>query len=400
MPDPGCEGKKEPGAEVSRGRDSNQNGGPPGDPTIVDSQHQDNDHPPNTPDRVGNSLVVDRASGGSLVSGPEGPFETTIDVEAHEHESHVAHPRVSDLEFFASPIVPQLNHLMMAKAMGQVTKWEGGMMKRHYHMTKGECLAELETFDCVVTNPKDYTLQEVRVLVRENRVRAGLVKDKSSEEEDMIKTVNNANLTDLKAMCIARGMKIPEKARVGELRLCLKQWLVQSGTGQTVYKLGGRVNGMTFQEIALSDPAYLLWAKKETTEKGANSHWQLRQLVHWAERMDRDESATTIIQVQRPDLDEFASPMKKTQGGYQTTAASPPGSAAKHPEVKQEPETTQAASSGEVTTMIQTMKELASVVGVLQQNVAELQEKDKPRKARSTTSSAGFEKVEKMGEDL
>ena len=164
-----------------------------------------------------------------------------------------------------------------------------------YHMTKGECLAELETFNCVVTNPKDYTLQEVRVVVRENRVRAGLVKDKSSEEEeDLIKTVNNANLTDLKAMCIARGMKVPEKARVGELRLCLKQWLVQSGTGQTVYKLGGRVNGMTFHEIALSDPAYLQWAKKETTEKGANSHWQLRQLVHWSERMDRDENATTI----------------------------------------------------------------------------------------------------------
>ena len=313
--------------------------------------------------------------------------------------SHMSPIRECQTSSFSQVPVPQLNHPTMATAMGQVTKWEGGMMKPHYHMTKGECLAELETFNCVVTNPKDYTLQEVRVLVRENRVRAGLVKDKSSEEEDMIKTVNNANLTDLKAMCIARGMKIPEKARVGELRLCLKQWLVQSGTGQTVYKLGGRVNGMTFQEIALSDPAYLLWAKKETTEKGANSHWQLRQLVHWAERMDRDESATTITQVQRPDLDEFASPTKKPQGGYPNTATSPPGSTNKRTEVKQEPETTQVASSGEVTTMIQTMKELASVVGVLQQNVAELQEKDKPRKARSTTSSAGFEKVEKMGED-
>ena len=92
--------------------------------------------------------------------------------------------------------------------------------------------------------------------------------------------------------------------------------------------------------------------------------------------------------------------MKKNQGSYQITAASPPEPAAKSPEVKQEPNATQAAISGEVTTMIQTMKELTSMVGVLQQNVAELQEKDKPRKARSTTSSAGFEKLEKMGDDL
>ena len=265
-------------------------------------------------------------------------------------------------------------------------------MKPHYLMTKQECLDELTSGGHQIKNAKEYSLPEVRVLVREARVHTGLTPDKESEEQDFLRQVNKANLAELRDMCTKRGISLPAKPRVGEMRLELKSWALNTGTGETVYKLGGRCNGMTFQEIALSDPEYLNWAKSEVQKKD-NSHWQLRQLALWAEKMDKDEMSTTP---REPKTIQEALTMKNTpdkKSGYPTEPEQPPP-------VTPPPMKTQGLpSSPEMAEMTEVMRSLAMTVGTLQRNVEELQQ-EKSRKTRSSASRSteGFEKVEHLAD--
>lgn len=69
-------------------------------------------------------------------------------------------------------------------------------MKPHYLTNKQECLTGLEAFQQRVVNPKDHTLAEVRILVREKRVAAGLIKA-SKTEHDLMGQINHAKLSTL-----------------------------------------------------------------------------------------------------------------------------------------------------------------------------------------------------------
>lgn len=62
--------------------------------------------------------------------------------------------------------------------------------------TLSHYLTGLEAFQQRGVNPKDYTLAEVRILVREKRVAAGLIKA-SKTEHDLMDQINHAKLSTL-----------------------------------------------------------------------------------------------------------------------------------------------------------------------------------------------------------
>ena len=79
-------------------------------------------------------------------------------------------------------------------------------------------MAELAAFGHPVKDPKEFTVAEMKVLVRENRMAAGLLNENKGQQ-DVMSIINQAKLDQLKEMCLERGIPLWEKARVGDLRL-------------------------------------------------------------------------------------------------------------------------------------------------------------------------------------
>lgn len=194
---------------------------------------------------------------------------------------------LSNQWIFAEPqkvtVRTQSNKLAMAASSANyqtvVTQTSG--MKAHYLCTKAECLQELARHG---TKPhSDLTVPELRVLLREVRRKMGLIPE--AKTNSIMDEIKKGTKSELQNMCAAREIPFGSKATVGELRLALRQWLVNSGTAETVITFG-RHQGATFGELAVTAPSYLDWAKKVVQEE-TEPEWRLLQLAKWAARVDQ-----------------------------------------------------------------------------------------------------------------
>ena len=243
-------------------------------------------------------------------------------------------------------------------------------------------MEELAAFGHPVKDPKEFTVAEMKVLVRENRMAAGLLNENKGQQ-DVMSAINQAKLDQLKEMCLERGIPLWEKARVGDLRLHLKQWVIQNGTSSTVYLYGGRCKGMTFEEIAHTSPDYIKWATEEVN-RSENPGWQLRQLVHWVTRMDVKEEV--ISQEQAQVLNEKSlGEMHKLVGRTKKVPVGEPTSPVKSTRSK----SSQASHAPDI-------KEMKEALQLLAKNMSDLQEeiREAPRKSRSVASTEVYVKVE------
>lgn len=172
----------------------------------------------------------------------------------------------------------------MSAASVVVPIQQGEGMKPHYLCNKGECLAELK--DHGVQTHKDLTVQELRVLLREARKTAGLIVD--NKDPTIMDEIKKGNKEDLRMMCANRGLEVNTKTTIGEMRLALRQFVLDNGTGETVYKIG-KHSGATFLEILHNHPSYLEWAQGEV-QRSSDPDWRLVQLARWAHKMDHNKS--------------------------------------------------------------------------------------------------------------
>lgn len=155
-------------------------------------------------------------------------------------------------------------------------------MKPHYLCNKAECLAELKG----VKTHKDLTVQELRALLREARKTAGLIVD--NKDPTIMDEIKKGNKEDLRMMCANRGLEVNTKTTIGEMRLALRQFVLDNGTWETVYKIG-KHSGPTFLEILHNHPSYLEWAQGEV-QRSSDPDWRLVQLARWAHKMDHNKS--------------------------------------------------------------------------------------------------------------
>ena len=144
-----------------------------------------------------------------------------------------------------------------------------GNMKPHYHMTKAECVQELGHYQIPVSI-KMMTLQEVQVMVRENRRRLGLIPDRK-DPNDIMESIKKAKLEELQAMCHARSINITEQGRekttVGEMRILLRMWVLSQGTSETKIEFGTH-RGLTFEEVVSQYPKYAMGQTGGASEPG------------------------------------------------------------------------------------------------------------------------------------
>lgn len=94
-------------------------------------------------------------------------------------------------------------------------------MKPHWQMNKSECLQELAQISNAV-GVAQLTLPEVRILVKEERIRQGLVKT-PGPVDNFMDNVKRAKQVELQEMCHSRGIPViatgKNKTTVGEMRL-------------------------------------------------------------------------------------------------------------------------------------------------------------------------------------
>ena len=243
-------------------------------------------------------------------------------------------------------------------------------------------LSRVGSFWASSDEPQRVHSGRVKVLVRENRIAVGLISE-TKGQQDVMTTINHAKLDQLKEMCLERGIPLWEKARVGDLRLHLKQWIIQNGTASTTYHYGGRCNGMSFEEIAHTSPDYIKWAIEEV-DRSENPGWQLRQLVHWVTRMDvkeeviNQEHAQMLSEKSLEEMNQFVNRTKKIP-------VAEPNSPVKSAKSK----SSQASNASDIKEMKETLQQWVK-------NMTEMQEemREAPRKSRSVASTEGYVKVE------
>lgn len=184
-----------------------------------------------------------------------------------------------------------LHHRQIAQVISTMAS-PAPALKQHWLLNKTECIKELESEGTLV-NARESTVAELRVLVREQREKLGLI-HKKTKNDDLMSQINKAKHAGLLEMCQAREIPLNTKPSVGEMRIALKQWMIQQGSGDTVMEIGKHL-GMTFHEIAVQFPDYLEWANQEV-DRSADPDWRLRQLVAWFRRMNATpESAKNKI---------------------------------------------------------------------------------------------------------
>lgn len=134
-------------------------------------------------------------------------------------------------------------------------------------------------------NQKDFTVAELRVMIRDQREQRGILRARA-KQNTFVAQVNRAKLQELKDMCQERGLNAGPKPTVGSMRILLKTWAINSGDHETIMEIG-RHKGMQFQEIMNYHPSYIQWAKQEV-QTSDDPDWRLRQLVQWANRVEKE----------------------------------------------------------------------------------------------------------------
>ena len=162
-------------------------------------------------------------------------------------------------------------------------------------LNKSECLQELRNFEIAVS--PELTIQELRAMVKRNRVELGIMIDRRSQDHSLMDMIEKSNLTNLKNLAKMNAVGHPAGMELGELRLHLRQWLVRNGTGTTEVSFG-KHRGKTFDDVWNLDNQYVTWSVSETSMK-RDACWKLVQMAVWGvltgkvgdpfdERMHRD----------------------------------------------------------------------------------------------------------------
>ena len=152
------------------------------------------------------------------------------------------------------------------------------------------------------------TVPELRTLVKERRIQEGLYQPRGAQN-NIMKEIAQAKKDELKEMCISRSISVSNNPTVGEMRLRLRVSVIDQGTNDTVLEIGKHA-GMTFQEIFLSHPSYIEWAKSEVAKETGDPDWRLRQLVSWSHRMEEHQEVVT------EKITNHAKPKASAQAGY------------------------------------------------------------------------------------
>ena len=180
--------------------------------------------------------------------------------------------------------------------MSKVAMWGNQTMKPQYHMTKGECIKELTAFG--LESPwSDMTVPELRLLVKENRSREGLLRSRENQDEFMAQ-VKSAKRDELLEMCLARQLTLAHKPTVAEMRIQLRLWVIDQGQGETQSTFGKHL-GKSFHEVLSEDGQYCQWALREV-QSGKEADWRLRQFASWVSRMSGGTSPPTGCGVHQP----------------------------------------------------------------------------------------------------
>ena len=161
-------------------------------------------------------------------------------------------------------------------------------LKAHYLCTKAECLSELKDYKMAAHT--DLTVQELRVLLREGRKAAGLIKT-NNQDGSIMADIKKANRDELRRMCSARNIPFVPKTTVGELRLTLRQYVINSATGETEVTFGKHA-GATFSELYHNKQEYVEWAVNEV-QSSSDPDWRLVQLANWARKMKHNTDLWT-----------------------------------------------------------------------------------------------------------
>ncbi|CAK9109669.1 Actinidain [Durusdinium trenchii] len=196
-------------------------------------------------------------------------------------------------------------------------------MKAHYLCSATECRKELQ--NAGVTVHQDLSLAELRVTLREHRLKTGLL-IKRSAGSDTMAMIKRANKKELEVMAGQRELKVPEKASVGELRLALRQAVIDNSSGETQMEIG-KHQGATFMEILNSDYQYARWAVQEI-QTSDNPDWRLIQFARWVSRMEKQEEPVEVTPLTTSGVKEmFQASQNQPQAGtplaYAATVVKP-----------------------------------------------------------------------------
>ena len=157
-------------------------------------------------------------------------------------------------------------------------------MKPHYQCSAAECRKEMSAAG---TPPhQDLSISELRVMLRESRIRRGLLQVKEPGQDQMAR-IKKANKSELQELIKAYQLPSMEKATVGEMKLALRQAVIDDCDGDTKISFG-KHQGATFMEVMSTDHQYAMWATREV-KHSESPDWKLIQFARWVNKMENVE---------------------------------------------------------------------------------------------------------------
>ncbi|CAK9032723.1 Retrovirus-related Pol polyprotein from transposon TNT 1-94 [Durusdinium trenchii] len=246
-------------------------------------------------------------------------------------------------------------------------------MKPHYMCGINECRAELRAAGQPVH--QDLSLAEVRIAVRELRLRQGQLTMRSPGN-DVMQQIKNGKKAELVEMSHNYQLPMNPKATVGELRLALRQAVMSNCSGDTTIEFG-KHKGASFMEVYTIDRPYSLWAMREV-ETSESPDWKLMQFAQWVKKMEQTEE----------HLGEPASPPVTT--AIYTPPVTPPKASS-----PAAPQGYAAQPPSETQEIKEMMQQMMFKMHTMEAELKEAKEAaSSGSKTRKTSTNSGFEKIE------
>ena len=166
-------------------------------------------------------------------------------------------------------------------------------LKPHYTCNKTECKRELEEVHGIYPN-SDLSVEELRVLLRGARVQSGMINDKKAgKTTEIMDQIKSANLGALKEMCADNLITHSNNPTVGELRMLLRAYVVETGETDTEMTIG-KHKGERFLTIMESDMDYCHWAIREVASS-TGPDWRLVRFARWCEKAFNEDMTNSEV---------------------------------------------------------------------------------------------------------
>jgi hypothetical protein len=277
------------------------------------------------------------------------PTPPTNHQQHHQQSTNRPPPQLFQETGSTVPILSKAKNMQSSTPATNMASDKVPLLPPYGSMNKAACLLELQKAG--YKTDSQWSLQEVRQMIKDWRVEQGLLKPTSTDDPTKAMKMSKDKLYE---ECLRLGLDPGKKPIVGIMHSLLRLHHENATDGQTVMGFG-KYSLMTFEEVLQEQESYVTWALKEVSESQSPG-FGLTRFCKWVHRTKPSNSSTSLPQ-EPPPVKTDGTCFEQSMGKPRNLTSPTPGSASRSKANASSKEKANADKLKEMELMMNTMRE-------------------------------------------